>query len=373
MTRKTRLILFLTLLIVYLILAPVLIFYSLGYRFDFTTKKIVNTGGFYIKVWPSDSQVLIGEKINKRTGVFSNELLIQGLLPKKYKMVVKKDGYFDWEKTLEIEKQTVTRVENVTLIKKDIFFEISKEEINNFYFSPSRDLILLLGPNQHFSLVNSRTKIEQNSFSLPETAKDIDVFSWDENIKTIILKDSRDSLFIINYSQKGEILPEATFQSVNEPQVTNGIIYFEKKNGYIYLRVPEEDKPWQLYQAKDVVFSPDKSKFLFYNDYEILYAKTSDPFQRIFITRFSEKIGNCFWLNNNYIIFDVAGSIKISEIDTRDKINMVDLGTKINLRGNGSVELKNPKMFFDEIDKKLYILNKNTLFVSEPLTDKNNK
>lgn len=373
MTRKTRFILLSLFVFLYLVVAPILICYSLGYRLDFDKKKLVSTGGVYLKIWPQESQISIGEKINKKTSIFSNELLVQGLLPKKYKIIVKKDGYYDWEKNLEIESQKVNRIENVTLIKEGIFFEISKEKINNFYISPNRDLILLLGSNQRFSLVNSQTKIEENSFFLPEVIKnDVDIFSWDENTDIIILE-AEGNYFSVDYNKTGVIEPKKISLKDSNKLVSDAKLTFKKEDAYIYLLNPETNKFDGFYQAKDITFSPDKSRFLFFNDHEILFAESKTPNQRNFLMRFSEKINNCFWLNNNYIIFDVAGSVKISEIDTRDKINMVDLGTKINLTNNSFVESKNPKIFFDEINKKLYILNKNTLFISEPLTDKNNK
>lgn len=326
-----------------------------------------------MKIWPQETEILIDDKIEKKTGLFSNQILIQGLFPKKHSISVNKDGYYPWQKTLEIKDKEVTRVENITLIKKEIFFEISKEKINNFYFSPNRNLILLLDSSQHFSLVNSQTKIEENSFSLPKVIKnDVDVFSWDENEKIITLE-TGDDYFSVDYNKTGLIEPKEISLENSDKLVSAAKLTFKKEGAYIYLLDSETNNFDEFYQAKDIIFSPDKSKFLFFNDHEILFAELKTPDQKNFLMRFSEKINNCFWLNNYYIIFDVADSVKISEIDTRDKINMVDMETKINLIDNSFVELKNPKIFFDEINKKLYILNKNTLFVSKPLTDKNNK
>ena len=370
MTRKIRLIIFISLVFLYLLISPILIVYSLGYRVDFVNKKLVGTGGIYLKIWPQQSQISVGEKINKETSLFSNELLIQGLLPKTYKITAKKEGYYDWEKDLAVENQQVTRIDNITLIKKDISFEKSKEKISGFYLSPTRTLILFWDFEGQFSLVNIQTKIEINSFSLP--FENISLFSWDENTKVITLK-SANTYFSLNYNKTGPIEPEETSLQDQSNLITTGKLTFKKDNNYIYLFNPEKAEFDQFYQAKDVIFSPDKSKFLFYNDHEILLGESKAPDQKNFLMRFAEKVNKCFWLNNYYIIFDLAGKIKISEIDTRYKINIVDLGEKIKLINDDIVELKNPEIFFDEINKKLYILSKAILFVSEPLTDRNNK
>lgn len=306
MTRKTRFILFSIFVAVYLVLAPLIIFYSLGYRFDFEKKRIISTGGLYLKFWPENAEVFVDGKIKKRVNPFSNEMLIQGLFPKKQTILVKKDGYNQWEKTLEIKEKEVNRVENITLIKEKIIFEKLKENIKDFYISPNGDLILSSDP----------------SISNPEN---------------------------------------------NKKLIVGGKLTFKKEDGYIYLLNTKTNKFDSFYEAKDIIFSPDKSKFLFFNDHEILFANIDKPNERNFLLRFSEKINNCFWLNNNYLIFDVTGKIKISEIDSRDRINIVELPQQVYLNDESIIELKNPKFLFNQTDKKLYILTENTLLASEKL------
>ena len=75
--------------------------------------------------------------------------------------------------------------------------------------------------------------------------------------------------------------------------------------------------------------------------------------EEIFLTRFSEKIGEVFWLTSHYLIFNTGSKIKIAEIDDRDKINIVDL-----------VEFPDPKIFWNQNNKKLYILSEKNLYTS---------
>ncbi len=376
MTKKIRLILFFLFTFLYLIIVPLLLFYSFGYRLDWKNKKIVGTGCLYLKVWPREATVLIDHKKNKKAGFFLNEIIIQGLPLKKYTITVKNEDYFPWEKTLEILPKVITKIDNVTLIKEKIMFEEIKREVGDFYFSPKRDLILLFDLSKKiFLIINSQTKETLNSFSLPNN--DIKIISWDENLKTIILK-SGEKYFSLNYNKKGGIdkLNQANLTDVDKENlaidnnnlnlITNNGLTFEKRGNYFYLLNKKTNDFEKFFEAKNIIFSPDKSKFLFYNDYEIFYSNSDKPLEKIFLQRFSKKIQDCFWLNNYYLIFNVGGQIKIMETDTRDKINIVDLPQKITTN-------EKSKMFFDEINKKLYILEENTLFVSEPLTDKANK
>ena len=78
--------------------------------------------------------------------------------------------------------------------------------------------------------------------------------------------------------------------------------------------------------------------------------------ERIFLTRFSEKIDNIFWLNDYYLIFNVGNKIKISEIDNRNGLNIIDLA-----------EFEKPKILWDKNAKKLYVLSKNKAYLLENL------
>ena len=78
--------------------------------------------------------------------------------------------------------------------------------------------------------------------------------------------------------------------------------------------------------------------------------------EKVFLTRFSEKIDEVFWYTNHYLVFNVGNRIKIVEIDDRDKINIVDF-----------TEFKEPKTFWNQSNKKLYILSEEILYTSKKL------
>jgi hypothetical protein len=110
--------------------------------------------------------------------------------------------------------------------------------------------------------------------------------------------------------------------------------------------------------------SPDSKKAVYWSDSEIwlvfLRQEAGQPpkqeGQRVFISRFSEKIGDVFWCNPAYLIFNVGKKIKIAEIDDRDVINIIDL-----------VEYNSPKLFWDENLKKLFILSEGSFYGSKQL------
>ena len=52
MNKKIRSFIFFSLVVIFLIISPLAIFYSQGYRFDSKNFRVVQTGSFYFKVTP---------------------------------------------------------------------------------------------------------------------------------------------------------------------------------------------------------------------------------------------------------------------------------------------------------------------------------
>lgn len=73
-----------------------------------------------------------------------------------------------------------------------------------------------------------------------------------------------------------------------------------------------------------IIFNNDNELWLMLlKDYESPFFKKSDSF--IFLSRFSEKISDVAWIDDDYFATIIGGKIRISEIDIRDKINFFEL------------------------------------------------
>lgn len=138
------------------------------------------------------------------------------------------------------------------------------------------------------------------------------------------------------------------------------------KEGNILYSLNKNKKTFEkLFEpVKNLRFSPDSKKLVYFNNYEIwilfLEPTYDQPQKRVgekvFLTRFSEKIDEIFWYTNHYLVLNVGDKTKIVEIDDRDKINIVDFA-----------EFKEPKIFWNQNNKKLYILSEKTLYSSKKL------
>ncbi len=541
MTKKVRTILFLFLAILFLIVAPVTILYYLGWHFDWETKKIIQPGVFYFKIWPKNSQIYLNEEFEKKTDFFFGSALIENLSPKKYSIEIRKQGFHSWKKTLEIKEREVTEAKNIILISENPNFTIISKGIESFYFSPDNKKIILkeetnTNPEnpqnpESSSLLANRSlgegwalklfDLEKNVKSLLIEEKDISLPARSslgeggEQVQLIDLKFSPDSkrilleVGIISTPDVEELAPaNSSFSEKNlggpeAPRETSGVkiyylleidkvpvvltpldflgpdvqeVYFNPKNpqkllilktgklseadltllnptksersnltglidkkissphfeniitcsvlknnihcldnsGFVFRTdfsfspkeklnttplPPKKETEYKIFginshiflkesnilyslnkaqktfeklfePVKNLRFSPDSKKLVYFNNYEIwilfleqIYNQPQrEAGEKVFLTRFSEKINEIFWYTNHYLVFDVGDKIKIIEIDNRDKINIVDFA-----EFPSSKKGKPPKIFWNQTNKKLYILSEETLYSSKKL------
>ena len=144
MTKRIRKILFLVCLVLFILLAPTIILYSQGYRFDFDSKKLTQTGGLFLKILPKQAEVYLDDKLKKKTDFFFGSVLVENLLPKEYKIEVKKEGFYLWEKTLAVKEKEVTETKNIVLFPEEPKFQILTTGVKNFWPSIDQRKMVLL-------------------------------------------------------------------------------------------------------------------------------------------------------------------------------------------------------------------------------------
>ena len=139
---------------------------------------------------------------------------------------------------------------------------------------------------------------------------------------------------------------------------TNNLIVYneEKEKGEKTLE--------KVYEGvRDIQFSDDGKKLLFWTNNEVRLLMLRDwevqPIRKknnnILITRFSETINNVQWMDDyENIIFSVNSSIKSSEIDIRDRINIVDV-----MKTNQPLE--NRQVFYNKENQTLYFIDQGVL------------
>jgi len=106
MTPARRKFYVLAMFVVFVIVIPVIILHSSGYRLN-SRFRLVKTGGIYFHNDESDAVVKLNGKVKKRAGILERNLLVKDLRPATYYARVEKEGYRVWEKNVTVAEQKV--------------------------------------------------------------------------------------------------------------------------------------------------------------------------------------------------------------------------------------------------------------------------
>lgn len=323
MSKKTRLIILLICVMCFFVIAPVLVAYSVGYRFDFEKGKVVSTGGIYVRTFPAAELVIIDSKISTKPGIFSNAVFVQSLLPKEHTVSVTKDGYYDYFKTLQVKERAVTKLENITLFKKSLIFT-TMGSANYMSIAPNNQNII--------TTVNSLNHITVNYFNL----------------------NSKDDSQKITIPEKGGVLEikwsDDSNKAIVKTQTNSGIVYYIFENlgqAPIISRLAYLDS-----NSEQISFNPRDLEEIFYQENNILYSlKNNEPSIIIKgLVTYQISGNNILWLSTDGLLFtsDFAGkllneateeNITVSQSKTYKILNV---SSKTFLKDGVSTFLLNP-------------------------------
>ncbi len=454
MDKKIKRILILVFVIIFLIGGPLAIFYSRGYRFDFETKKIVKSGAFYFRTQPESCEIYLDGKLKKKTDFLFGNAFIKNLLPKKYNIRIEKEGYFLWEKALEVKEEFVTEAKNIILFPKNLNFSLLLSNIEDYFFSPNEKTIILKKSGEDgwsleiFDLEENFQEVFLEEKDLTKKEVQFLDLNWNSDSRRILIETEIEEdtkyftidlleekqIFPLEYSNIQEIsfnpnnsqeifflkslngskslfqanfltqeLPKVILKNLITYEISDGNIFWLSPDGFLYrsdfsgrrlgvlntesfsikeglkykieifspaVFLIENNVLYQLDSSsrifekfsesiKNLKLSPDSKKLVIGNNYEIWILFLIDideqsqkkASQKIFLTRFSQKIGDIFWLNPDYLIFNTGNKLKIAEIDDRDRINIIELG-----------EFENPKIFWNQELERMYILSNKELY-----------
>lgn len=125
MTLKYRRLLYSTFILAFVVITPLVILYTAGYRYNFKKNKIEKTGILYLESSPKDAKIFINGKFKDETPTRFSKML-----PDTYQIEVIKDGYHPWEKNVEIRSNLTTFNRDIVLFKQNLPINIIEGEVN---------------------------------------------------------------------------------------------------------------------------------------------------------------------------------------------------------------------------------------------------
>ncbi|PIS07604.1 hypothetical protein COT78_02810 [Candidatus Berkelbacteria bacterium CG10_big_fil_rev_8_21_14_0_10_43_13] len=91
------------------------IFYAEGYRFDFSTFRVVKTGVLYLKFQPRNVTISVNDLRQEESSSF-----VENLTPGLYHVSVDKSGYVSWKLGLQVRSQSVNEFSDIILFRSKI-------------------------------------------------------------------------------------------------------------------------------------------------------------------------------------------------------------------------------------------------------------
>src|SRR3989344_468320 len=142
MTYRARKLLFLFSILAFLTLSGPLLLYTFGYRLSLSNFDIQKTGGVFIHTNPPGTDLAIGE-VKQTTSYLTGNAFIQNLRPAPYTIRVSRKSYQSWEKTVDVEAQTVTELFPVLMPATPIITVLKTASSTGMRASPNASLLIL--------------------------------------------------------------------------------------------------------------------------------------------------------------------------------------------------------------------------------------
>ena len=357
MTLKTRKILFLICLLIFIAGVPILVGYALGYRYNLKDNRLIKTGAFLIKIQPSETNIYLDGLLqdNKMMitpkGLIDKFIIITGLEPKNYLLEIKLENYHSWKKNLKIKEGLITKVNDIVLLPKNpeiIPLNDDDEIIEILPFS-----------NNNFNQINDQEKIISKIIG----NKFFTYTIFQNNIYH--LEKPSGMIYRTDLSGKNKKQINLTcLESENLSTKTQLIISDEGKiavlnNHSLYL-LNQNNQPILISEnIKGAEFFPNSSNLFWFTPSEIyvwqlnIQLENENRGDSRLITRYSKEIKRVVWAgDSNHIFFIVDKKIKFIETDDRDQRNVFDFIKLKNEDGDLFYNSENKKLYF--LDKKIY-------------------
>ena len=316
MTKKTRRFIFYIFVAIFIIMVPVIIFYALGYTFDFEKKTIVATGGIYLKSDPAKAEIYINDKLK---GITTQ--LIKRLNPKIYEIKVIKENFHIWQKDLTVQPNLVTKA-NIILLPTNPKISLVATE--------SQEYILFTTPQPEELYFLSKNNLYH--------AKDKKLLAQNV-VNYVIYKDG--VIYLDNITGK---IMELDLTSLKSAQMFEQVF-------------PNLNKgKWVLSQDnKKLLCQKDKSVEILWLDNvsnNSILRKKGD-LEKI---DFKEKINQVIWYpkTNEHLIVTTDSSIIFTELDNRSPRNTVNFITS-----------EKPQIKYNASEEILYFLSQEKLYQTE--------
>jgi hypothetical protein len=201
MKKRSRNILFLIFILIFLVVTPLTILYAIGYKLDLSrplnfNTSLQKTGALIIESNPEGAYVLIdGEKIQDSWplggGGQKSPAMIKGLLPGEYEISLEIINYQKWKKKISIKAGQSTYLDKIELFLKTKPLLFNEAPMEDLYFSPDNKFALFTDKNNFINYFDTKNELTVKIESLK--INNLREVSWHQNNEKILFGGTTDS------------------------------------------------------------------------------------------------------------------------------------------------------------------------------------
>lgn len=204
-TLPVRRALLITFIALFLIISPLLILYTAGYRYDWTNGILKETGTLSVDVYPRNAKVYLdNEVLNAKIPI-----RLQNIKPKKYKVKITAPGYFDWEKEIEVKNKQTEYIKEIYLIQKNSPTLIAQGPINQIFISPDKNYLVYSEGTADSWQIWLRDLKNQKNFSLTTLSAPAITVNWSKTNNYFAISEEKppyNTLYLIDAQQPEKLV-----------------------------------------------------------------------------------------------------------------------------------------------------------------------
>lgn len=136
---------------IFLIVSPLVILYTMGYRYNFTKGRVQKTGIIKVTSLPKGADIYLN---GVKYETSQTPAKIEYVLPGDYEIKLAKDGYFDWQKKLAVYENGTTFAEKIMLWKKSDSQLLTASSAAQFLIAPDKNSFVSLAGSGAINLTD---------------------------------------------------------------------------------------------------------------------------------------------------------------------------------------------------------------------------
>jgi len=214
--------------VLFLIVSPLVILYSQGYRYNVKKGLVQKTGILVARSDPRGATVLIDDQSVDQT----TPAKVEDILPGDYNVTITKDGYHSWHKRLTIRDNSTTFADDIILFQRNDPKLLISSTTSTWINSPNHAYVGLItaAATNTVQLLNTATGRLTTSYQAPIKSS-IELINWSPTNKKLLVRQTEaDQIkyIVISVNELWQTDPQVItrdYQMVNWHQDDDSLIY----------------------------------------------------------------------------------------------------------------------------------------------------